>query len=391
MKRKTDWEANMFKIRRSLLALSIAILLASSAFGSELTDSLKPGTPDLKSVSALAFGPEGILFAADWAGGTVYAFDTQDRTASSGSVESKGINQKIAAMLGVAPNQILINDIAANPISKKVYISVSRGRGPSAVPVILRVDSQGRLEQFSVANVKHSKVMINSIPANKPSEVDVAGGLTADHEFLRDRALHNPRLQAVTDLEYIDGRLYIAGLSTEEFSSQLRSVAFPFASSSNGSGIKIFHAAHGRFETEAPIRTFVPYAANGKPYIFAAYGCTPLVKIPMSALQAGAKVTGETIAELGSGSTPLDMIVYKKGNADFILMATTTRGVMKLPLARIDTYASITQPSDITGVPYEKINAFNGVFHLDKLDDKSAVVLERAGTDSFDLKTVLLP
>jgi hypothetical protein len=385
----------MFKVREILFVLVIATLVTGVAFGSELTDSLKPGKADLKSVSALTFGPEGVLFVGDWLTGTIYALDTQDRTASSGAVDVKGIDQKIAAMIGTTTNQILIHDIAVNPISKKVYLSVSRGRGPDAIPVIMRVDAQGKLEQFSTANVNHSKVMILNLPENRPSAVDVGGGLTAEGVFLQDRTKHNPRLQAITDLEFINGRLYIAGLSNEDFSSQLRSVAFPLPTSANDvSGIRMYHASHGRFQTDAPIRTFVPYQVNGKTELFAAYGCTPLVKIPLSSLQPGAKVTGTTIAELGSGSTPLDMITYTKGGANYMLMATTTRGVLKFSLAKVDTYPSITTPSDIAGMPYEKVKGLENVFHLDKFDDKSTVLLVRAGekaNPSFDLQTVALP
>jgi len=63
-----------------------------------------------------------------------------------------------------------------------------------------------------------------------------------------------------------------------------------------------------RYETQAPIRTFVPYEIDGREYVLAAYTCTPLVTIPFSDLQPGAKVHGTTIADLGSGNQPLDMV-----------------------------------------------------------------------------------
>ncbi len=77
------------------------------------------------------------------------------------------------------------------------------------------------------------------------------------------------------------------------------------------------------------MRTFLPFTIGNQDYILAAYTCTPLVKIPVSSLQAGAKVMGTTIAELGAGNRPLDMISYKKDGHDFILMANSSRGVMK--------------------------------------------------------------
>ena len=49
------------------------------------------------------------------------------------------------------------------------------------------------------------------------------------------------------------------------------------------------------------------------------------MKIPVSDLKAGETVKGITIAELGNGNRPLDMIVYKKGGKDFILLANSKR------------------------------------------------------------------
>jgi hypothetical protein len=57
------------------------------------------------------------------------------RPAISGT-DIKGINEKAAALLGTTSDQILINDVKVDPISKNVYLSVSRGRGPDAVPVV---------------------------------------------------------------------------------------------------------------------------------------------------------------------------------------------------------------------------------------------------------------
>ena len=74
----------------------------------------------------------GILFIGDSAGAAIFAVDTGDRKSSAGgSFEIKGINEKVAALLGTAPDQIEIRDVAVNPISHNVYLSVSRGRGPT--------------------------------------------------------------------------------------------------------------------------------------------------------------------------------------------------------------------------------------------------------------------
>src|SRR5262245_21991307 len=145
----------MARFRMILCVLTLVALSATIGFGAALTDSLKAGKAELKSAGAMAFGPEAILFVGDSVGGMIYAFDSNDRTASqAGAVDIKGINAKVAAMLGSAPDQILINDVAVNPISKRIYLSVSRGRGPTATPVILRLDAQGKIEELSMDNIK---------------------------------------------------------------------------------------------------------------------------------------------------------------------------------------------------------------------------------------------
>ncbi|HYP14003.1 MAG TPA: hypothetical protein VEQ63_08760, partial [Bryobacteraceae bacterium] len=201
----------------------------------------------------------------------------------------------------------------------------------------------------------------------------------------------SPRMEAITDLAFVDGKLLVAGLSNEEFSSSLRSISYPFKDAEKGAGIEIYHGAHGRFETNAPVRTFIPYTIANKQHVLAAYTCTPLVTIPMSDLKPGNKVKGTTIAELGNRNRPIDMITYKKDGKDFILMANSSRGVMKLPAENLDKYSAITAKiDDKHGVPYETIASLTGVQQLDKLDEGNALVLvDNAG--SLDLRSVPLP
>ena len=356
-------------------AMLLSVCLAAAATPAT-SSTLQKGKADLRSAGVLAFGPDGILFVADSVGAAVFALDTQDSTpASAGKQNVAGINEKIAALLGTAPDQILVNDLAVNPISKNVYLSVSRGRGPDAVPVILRLKHSGKLDELSLDGVKHSKVSLPNAPA-------------ADAKDRRGRSL---RVQAITDLSYVDGKVFIAGLSNEEFASTLRAVPFPFADADKGTSVEIFHGAHGRWETHAPVRTFVPYEIQQEPHLLAAYTCTPLVKFPIASLKPGAKVVGTTIAELGNRNRPLDMIVYKKDGADYILMNNSSRGVMKMATEKIHAYGGIEAKTDVAGLPYETIAELKGVQQLDLLDESSALILVQTESGSLDLKTIALP
>src|SRR5439155_4585436 len=226
----------MYRFRVLCLLLAI-VLFAATGFSAALTDSLKAGKAELKSASVLTFGPEGILFVGDSVGATLYALDTGDRTpTATAQVNIKGINEKIAAMLGTMPDQIAINDLAVNPISKKMYLAVSRGKGASAMPVIIRADATGKIETLPLDNVKHSKIALGDPPESKEGAFNpllVTGG--------------NPRLDAFSDLAFVDGKVLVAGLSNEEFSSTLRAVSFPFAQDAKGTGIEIWHGSHARF------------------------------------------------------------------------------------------------------------------------------------------------
>jgi hypothetical protein len=342
-----------------------AIALAANTAG------FKSGKAELKSAGPLAFAPDGVLLVGDALGGAVFAIDTGDKAkAASGAFEVKGINQKIAAALGTTADQIRINDVVVNPLSKKIYLSISRGD----VPVILRTDSSGKLAEVPLTNVKHASIGLADAP-------DAAA---------KDNRGASKRMEAITDLGYVDGKVIVAGLSNEEFSSTLRAIPYPFKDADKGAGIEIFHGAHGRFETNAPVRTFVPFTIGNEQHILAAYTCTPLVKIPVSELKPGNKVKGTTIAELGNRNRPLDMIVYKKDGKDFILMANSSRGVMKLPAQKLESYEPITAQTEKRGVPYETIAELKGVQQLDKLNDTHAILLTDAD-GSMDLRTVALP
>ncbi|MBI3207822.1 MAG: hypothetical protein HYZ37_02850 [Candidatus Solibacter usitatus] len=364
----------MRKFVLALLCLGLLALICAPAVAANLTTSLKPGTAEIKSASSLAFGPDGVLFVADHKEASVFALDTGDTKAGKPAADVQGINEKIAAFLGTAADQILINDMAVNPASKKVYFSVSRGKGPDAAVVILRVDGAGKIEELSLAGIKHSKA---SLP-NAPADVKNSRG-------------QSPRQEAITDMAYIDGRVIVAGLSNEEFASNLRVIPFPFQAVDKGTAIEIFHGAHGRFETNAPVRTFVAYSINNQPHVLAAYTCTPLVKFPLTDLKPGKKVMGTTIAELGNRNRPLDMITYKKDGVNYFLLNNSSRGVMKLNAEKLDKYEGITKQTDVTGVPYETIASMKGVEHLDKIDNERGLMLVRGEGGSLNLQQFVLP
>ena len=162
------------------------------------------------------------------------------------------------------------------------------------------------------------------------------------------------------------------------------------------STLEIYHGAHGKYETKAPIRAFMPYTLNNKPYILASYTCTPLVTIPEDKLKNGQHVKGRTVAELGMRNMPLDMIVIKqqdqnKQEKEYILMANSTRNLMKISVdALAKTQYNITtrlkDRGGSEGVKYTSAPFL--VQHLAKLNEKQVAVLMRMADGSLSLRTL---
>jgi hypothetical protein len=366
------------KIRHILPSLLCCLALPAFA-ASDWTAGMKEGKPTFVSMGPLSFGPDGILFAADTKAAAIYAIATGDTTPARGTDALKvdAINQKVAALLGTAADQILIDDMAVNPISRNVYLAVSRGRGADAAPVLLRVKGDGQLEVVSLDKVKFSKTELQDAPADRASQ----GSRPS-----------NPRLESITDIAFLENRILVAGLSNEEFASTLRAVPFPFGTEVKRTSVEIYHGAHGKFETRAPIRTFVPMNVGNTPTLLAAYTCTPLVEFPLSDLKPGAKIKGKTVAELGNRNRPIDMIVYQKGGKDYLLLANSARGVMKISTDQIEKSEGITKPvADKEGLPYETITKWTGVDQLDRLDAQNAIVLRRGTAGVVDLESLPLP
>ncbi|HKS38544.1 MAG TPA: hypothetical protein VJW76_15225 [Verrucomicrobiae bacterium] len=342
---------------------------------------MKEGKPEFKSMGPLAFGPDGILFVADTKGAAIVALGTGDTTPAAGAklLKVEGINQKIAGLLGSSADQILIDDMAVNPVSRNTYLAVSRGRGPDATPVLVRVKTDGQPELVALDKVKFSRGELPDAP------VDGVVG--------QGNRQSNPRQESITDIAFFQDRVLIAGLSNEEFASTLRAIPFPFKTVANGTSVEIYHGAHGRFETRSPVRTFVPFKVGNEPHLLAAYTCTPLVQFPLTELKPGAKIKGKTIAELGNRNRPLDMIVYQKDGKDYLLLANSSRGIMKISTDQIEKAEGIVErvQGEKKGQPYETIESWTGVDQLDQFDAKHALVMRRGEGGVLNLESLPLP
>ena len=320
------------------------------------------GSPEVKSITALTFGPNGVLFIGDSQSAAVYAVDTKDAAkANAKAYDIQGIDAKIATALGTTKESITITDMAVNPVSKKLYIAVKSADG---TPVLLTVDNNSAIKAVSLKDVEFSSLALN------------------------DAAVDRNRVSSISDMAYADGKLMVSGLSNKEFSSSFRTVAFPFTGkAADIASLEMYHGAHGRFETTSPIRTFSTTTIDGKNYMVASYTCTPLVLFPMDELKQGAHVKGRTIAEMGNGNTPSDMI-WLKSDKNYLVMANSARPAVKVSYDDIKSFqgtlterVATTAGTNFIKLPYEKVT------QLDKLDEGRAVIIQRKANGDLDLWT----
>lgn len=380
-------------MRLSFLKLSLltAALVAASWSPAARPQAAEPSGPTLQSIGPLTFAPDGTLFAADTEGASIFAIDLGKASsgAAAGAIDVAGIDRKIAAMLGTDASQIVVTDLAVHPKSHNAFVSVMRGTGANAAPALFRVDGAGTINLVSMQGLKFSKVTL----PNPPPAAGWDSPFKMDYVKVGPEYVHkNPRVRAITDMAFTEGTLIVAGLSNEEFNSTLRAIPYPFASAAAATDVEIYHGNHKQVETRSPVYAFVPYSINGTPSLVASYLCTPLVTFPLSSIKPGAHIRGTTIAEMGNNNRPLDMVVYRKNGADFILMANNNRGVMKIATAPFATAAPITTPvtTPTGGVPFETIASMKGIEQLDLLDASRAIVMARA-SGALNLEVLPLP
>lgn len=349
-------------------ALATTVNAASTSTVASITANFVKGNPEIASINALSFGPNGVLFIGDSKNAAIYALDTKDTVAKdiSEEINLEGFDAMVAASLGTTADNIKITDMAVNPISKTVYFSVNIMDG---TPVLLKLNGNS-IENVSLKSAQYSKIQLNHA--------------IADENDSRGRP---QRVWAISDMMYHDGNVLVSGLSNKEFKSTFRSIPFPFNNEQEHASLEIYHAAHGKYETHSPIKAFNVINIDNKDYLMASYTCTPLVLFPLDTLKAGKHVKGRTISELGWGNSPLDIISFKKNGKSYFLMANSNRSMMRLDYADIiSTKENMTKQAGISGVPYEPLPLVN-VLQLSNLDADKIVYLQRTSAGDLVLKT----
>jgi hypothetical protein len=372
---------------RLLCTSALALLLAGAV---TLTASAEPtvGDPGIKSIEAIAFGPDGLLLIGDGKGTQVVAIETGDvKPIKWSKTEIANIKEQLAGRLGTTASGVDIRKMAVNPASQKVYIAVRKLQGKD--DLIVTVDGDGKVSEFPLEKVKHTRYALNT-------------GDKARVTLVTDLTWTGDRILVATEAAKFDARLFSIRLDEKE------AVCF---------STETFHVAHNKWETQAPLRTVIPYMEGGKKYIVGAFTCTPIVRYDLDDVKPSSKVKGESVIELGYGNHPRDMFTYEKEGKNYILMCVYRKFGQEKDPVRPNPYWTVKVDQTILGEK-DKINksaltrisgkgkssesttdravpvpAYDGVMYMDRLDAMRAVVIrtDASAKDAGDLAVLPLP
>ncbi|MCB1062144.1 MAG: hypothetical protein KDN20_04385 [Verrucomicrobiae bacterium] len=287
------------------LAITLGLAFAASALSASAAEGGNPASSyfkqpekaglELSSAGKMAFGPGGMLLLSDPKSASVVAIDTGD-TGPVVRLAKRVDNIETALAKAAASEKITIIDMAVNPASGKIYFSVNAQPGNQVHILALTADGG-----VSAVDLSKSPYVRMTLPTEE-----------------------NAQLRNVTDLAWGDHSVIVAGQSAEEFANKIYQIPVPLENGVNAQyySAETFHVAHNKWETKAPIQSFIPWEEDGQFYVVGAFACTPIAKFPISDLESGAKIKGTSVIELGSGNRPRDMFTYEKDGEQWLVTNT---------------------------------------------------------------------
>lgn len=358
--------------RRTVLAgaATVAVALGIAPASGETSEGTKmQSTGKVGSVSRIAFGPENTLFVADWVNSRVHALALANAAPGAGApFNIEDLDTLLRNALGA--DAYVLEDMATRPGGREVYLALSVGLEKS--PAIVVVTADGSVRDVDLSGIETASAALDAPPS---ADLTFWGKIPG-------------RSFTVTDMAWRDGKLYLAGLSNQDFASTLRILPYPFGDDASIASVEMYHTVHNQIETRAPIRAMTFADLDGAPHLVAAYLCTPLVTIPLDALRDGAHVKAKTIAELGYAGIPVNLLAYtafnmmKQAKESYVLVANLFRESSIVPLASVEEanrgpgYSTPTPFGEIAGVQHIGA-ATSGVLRINEQDDRFLVALRR--------------
>ena len=364
-------------------------------------------SPGMKFAGALTFADEGVLFVGDNHSGAIYAFEIPAVKPRGQTVPRsiRNIDAKIAELLGVRSGAVEINDLAVHPISKEIYISVTRIESFASQPAIVTVSVDHEIRLLDTSLLTFQKQDLTEFPDAHTTFTVRAGGRGGPLPRDMAKGAVTVRSLAIMDLEYHDGELFVAGVGYNNFRSTLRRMPLPFDGTEAVAAVEMYHIAHDQYESRAPIRAMSVQEVDGKPQLVAACTCSPLVLVPLEELTDGSKISANTIVDMGNGQ-PLDMVPFRRGDQTMLFVTNNSRSPRVIPVDGLSRAEAVTHEDFERGAkldmhplmpfgPAGKAVMFEGVpLHLALLDDEFFVSLTRdapTGDLNLDINPTRFP
>ena len=339
------------------------------------------GNPNIKTIEAIAFGPNGLLLIGG--GAQVVSVETGDTTPTTWTkTEIPNIDQALAGKLGLSTKDIEIRKLAVNPASRKAYVALQSLKTKGNV--ILTIDGAGTIAEFALDNVKYNSY---ALAAPKVS------------------------ITKVTDITWAGGKIVVATQASDKFTASRVFTINPTAKDGSPTQIstKTYHVGHGKWETHAPLRVLMPFYENGKASVVGSFTCTPVVRYNIDDAKDDDQVTGNSVVELGTGNTPRSMFTYERDGKKFILVSVgrnNKQPAFGFPsaywVARVDadllketTNINEMAPwriggKNLVGDRVEVAKDYFGTQQMDRLDDTRALaIVESKG--ALSLRALPLP
>jgi len=366
-------------VLRAVVTASIGI--SSVALAGPLAGPLADGDPGIKNIDTITLASDGVLLISDGANSRIVGVQTDDVTKLPGDgPKVQNLVHEIAGRIGAADKDVEIARIDVNAATGRTYVLVKKL--DDKTNLIVTVDPDGTIAPFSLKQVKHTAVVLPKGQAGAPR---------------------------VSEMAWAGDRLVCSARANEEFASKLMVIPAPIGPEATFGIVsaETYHIAHRKWETKAPMAAMFAHEEKGKKYIVGGFGCTPIVKYPIDAIQNGAKVKGESMIELGSGNRPINMFGYTRDGKASVIVNTFRFHHQRAPLSpapywtcRFD--ASILSAEKMNEQAMKRdiknpkdpavtmVDSFHGVMHMGKLDNTRAVVV-KDNNGSIDLEVIALP
>jgi hypothetical protein len=367
--------------------LASLLIVSSGLLAAPVLQNPQASGLQLSSIGPMNFAPNGVLLVAEPGSAAIVAIQTPEpadrpfRSLQAPIADTVALVSK-ALQCGAADVEIV--DLTIHPDTGSAYLAVRNRANKQAS--ILQIDADGKAHPLDLPSLPYQRVTLPPSPTGA--------------------ALRN-----ISGLAYSGDRILATGQSSEEFSSKIFSIPLPLSNDSPSQifSAETFHVAHKRWETKAPITSFIPHVINGKTYVIGAFACTPIAKFPIENLASGQNIRGTSVVELGSGNRPIDLFSYERDGEQWFITHTqrfkeNLFGPSKFWGVRIKaSYLDAEDPQLVNenaarrdvkeragpeGI--EIVEALFGAVQVAKVNDQQMAVLREAG-DQLRLELCDLP